>query len=290
MTTPNQQPLADKVLEQIEEQHVAPRPRWVFVVKNISFWALWMLSLLIGAAAMAASLFVFTNAGWEFRDVTHPQFVSFLMENIPILWIVALCLMLIFGIENLRHTKAGYRYPMILLLGLNLLGSVVLGYGLYQLGAGQFVDQDFGASIPFHRPMLMVQEHSWTRPQQGLLSGAVTDVDSDFSHFTIRTFDGAQWTVAAEDVSDRGRDVLVHMPFVRVVGVPLVEQEDTSGTIFHACFVFPWQVQGGRFPDAPARPSHTFQMRLPPMGDFPEGSPCAALQTVQQLRVIERAP
>jgi hypothetical protein len=288
MTTPNHQPLADKVLEQIEEQHVAPRPRWVFVVKNTAFWALWIVCLLIGAAAMAAALFAFTNAGWEFREVTHPEIVSFLLENVPLLWIVALSLMLIFGIENLRHTKAGYRYPMILIFSLNLLGSAVLGFGLFKLGAGQFVDQEVGSRIPFHRPMLIKQERDWTTPQRGLLSGAVTDVQEDFSTFTIQTFDGKTLTIAGDDVSEKGRDVLTRFPFVRVVGLP--QQEEATATVFHACFVFPWEVTGGGFPPPPDRTAHTFQMRLPPTEDFADDSPCAALQTVQQLRVLERAP
>jgi hypothetical protein len=286
---PNHQPLAEKVLEQIEEQHVAPRPRWVFVVRNLAFWGLWILSLLIGAAAMAAALFVFTNAGWEFREVTQPQFVSFLLENIPILWIVALVLMLVLGIENLRQTKAGYRYPMLALLGLNLLGSAVLGYGLFRLGAGQFVDQEVGGRIPFHRPVLVIQERAWTHPEQGLLSGAVTAIQSDQSHFTVRTFDGDEWIVSADDVSDKGRNVLVHVPFVRVVGVPVVE--DATGTVFHACFVFPWEINGGRFPAPPKRPSSTFEMKAPGQNaSFPEDSPCAALQMAPRLRVLEHAP
>ncbi|HVM91132.1 MAG TPA: hypothetical protein VMU11_04545 [Verrucomicrobiae bacterium] len=281
--TPNQ-PLAEKVLEQIEEKQVAPRPRWVFLAKNIAFWSLWVLSLLIGAAALAATLFALTNAGWEFRDVTHPEIVSFLMENIPVLWIVALCLMLVLGIENLRHTKSGYRYPMFVLFALNLLGSAALGYGLFRLGAGQFVDEDLGSHIPFHRPMLVVQEHNWTRPQRGLLSGAVTDVDGDFKQFTIKTFDGIVWTVSGADVGDIGRDVLIHAPVVRVVGVPL--QEDATNTVFHACFVFPWVVTGGTFPMQPPAPPHTFTLQVPSQ-EFAPDSPCAQLQTAKELRDLQ---
>jgi hypothetical protein len=283
--TPNQ-PLADKVLEQIQEQQVAPRPRWVFLLKNLAFWGLWILSLLIGAAAMAATLFVVTNAGWEFRDVTHPAFTTFLLENIPMLWIVALCLMLILGIENLRQTKIGYRYPMLLLFILNLLGSAVLGYGLFQLGAGQFVDEELGERIPFHRPILMIQEHAWNQPEQGLLSGAVTDVDANVDQFTIRTFDGNVWTVSGADMSSRSREVLLHAPFVRVIGIP--QDFDATATIFHGCFIFPWEVNGGQFPAPPPRASHDFIFRSIPQ-TFSDDSPCAALQAVQQLRLLEGA-
>lgn len=286
MTT-SQQPFADKILEQIEEQHVAPTPRWVFVAKNTAFWGLWILSMLIGAAALAASLFVFTNAGWEFRELTHSGFVMFFVENVPLLWILALCLMLVLGIENLRHTKTGYRYPMIALFSLNLFGSIVLGIGLFILGAGQFIDQDVGGQIPFHRPALLRQERMWTDSSRGLLSGSVIDIEDDYHQFTVQTFDGKTVLVSGGDVSEQGRDVLSRVSVVRIIGLP--QDTSSTNTLFHACFVFPWEVRGGRFQNSSNQPAHRMMNRLP-VAEFSDDSPCAALQTIQQLRLLDRAP
>jgi hypothetical protein len=67
--------LAHKVLDRIDEEHVVPRPKWQFTIKDRLFWVFWILSVLLGSLLAATLVFVLVNSGWEYRVVTHQNFV-----------------------------------------------------------------------------------------------------------------------------------------------------------------------------------------------------------------------
>jgi hypothetical protein len=233
---------AEKVLERIQEERVVPRPRWQFFVRENLPWVLLLACLVIGAAAAAAMMFAFANAGWKFRVLTHDSWLSFLIETAPFVWILIFIAVVAAVIENIRHTKTGYRYPFSTLLVLGLLGTLVGGALFYAAGIGKRVDEEIGPR--FHlvrRTVAFQQQHLWTNPVRGLLAGEVVAVEDGGARFRLRTFDGTEWMVNGEDLNAQSRAVLTHVRFVRVVGVPL-STPDAGGATFQSCFVFPWEL------------------------------------------------
>jgi hypothetical protein len=239
--------IADKVLERIAEEHVTPRPRWQFTASNVTYWTLWAACTLLGAAVVAAVVFETANAGWEFRGVTHRDLFAFLFQALPMLWLILLALVLFAAFENMRHTQTGYRYPMIFVIGLSVMGSVAVGIALYAVGIGQQIDEEIGRHIPLNKPVLERQRVMWMNPTRGMLAGQVILVndlpDQQADTFLLRTFDGQDHLVSLERVGPSGRAVLQQFPLVRVVGPPMATSSGAGP--FNACFVFPWVLRGG---------------------------------------------
>lgn len=275
-------PLVEKVLDRIKDERMAPAPRWQFAARNGLFWTLWIASALLGAMAVAAAMYTVANAGWEFRELTHSGLGQFLVEKIPVLWLVALAFATIVAYENLRHTERGYRYPLLVVVGGSVFVSAILGAAFYANGVGQRVEEGIGSHIPFHRSAMKDERVRWTNPQRGFLAGEVVSVSPEQNVFSLRSFDGGQWTVSLDDVSGRGRATIDQFPLVRVVGIPMPTSSGVL-TTFRACFVFPWTVRGGTDGNG-----NTFVMRVAdPSGDFLQSQDCQNLVPFRTLRTLE---
>ena len=232
-------PLARRVLERIESEHVRPRPRWEFIFKNYTFWTLGALAVILGAFAFSAAFFEVANADWSLYAATHPDFLSFFLQAAPFLWVFVLALFIGLGYANIRHTKRGYRYPLSIIALGAILTSMVLGSALYALGAGEVIEQSLGDHPPFYRPVLTEERAWWQAPQQGVLGGQVLSVATGTS-FTLKDFAGNVWQIDSDDLRASDITPLVVGDTVRVVGAPTT----ATSTSFHACFVFFWQLPG----------------------------------------------
>lgn len=233
-----QEPLADKIIERIEQEGVVPKPRWQFSVANKFFWVVWALFLVIAAAASAAMIFAVANAGWEFHSVTHDNILLYLLDVLPMFWIVAIIVSLVLAYENLKRTKLGYRYPVHLMVAVGLIGVALGGVALFASGLGENVEENVGRHIPMYRSAVDSQRRFWMNPSRGLLGGEITQADPQFMTFTVRAFDGGMWAVDGKDLATRDREYLADHRMVRMVGVP------GERSPFHACRVFPWEVRG----------------------------------------------
>lgn len=280
--------LADKVLSRIEEEHVVPRSRWYFWVKDRALWVLLVGCLVIGAASAAAMLFVFANAGWEYRALTHDGWASFLLETAPIVWISICIGVVVAVIENIRHTKTGYRYSFSLLLGFGILATLVGGVFFYLSGFGKRVEEDIGPRLHLiRRPVTERQQSMWMNPAKGLLAGEVVSVADNAATFRLRTFDGQEWTIDGQYLNDRSRDVLARFPLVRVIGIPMNPTEQTGAT-FRSCFVFPWQTIEGLPMQRPPQAVRIFFARVAvPLETNGEGARTTACEGVRPYAFLK---
>lgn len=300
-------PLAERVLSRIESERIAPRPRWTFSAKNIAFWALGALAVLLGALAVAAGLFELAVVDWRLSSVTHPNFVSFFFSAAPVLWGVALALFIGFGYVNIRRTRHGYRYPLPLIMIGAVLTSLTLGSVLYLAGFGGRIEAALGDHPPFYRPILVAERAWWSAPQRGLLLGEVTAVGPDLDSFTLRDASGKSWDVNAADLRNRDLAAIARGGTLRVVGLPAEEGGLPAGEAgqsasstpappastppeFHACFIFPWNARGTRHGGDPlpmpfAALSSTSTRRTPEASE----SPCRSILPYRELRGFDEA-
>ena len=237
--------LACRVLDRITDEHVTPRPRWEFLMKNYVFWTLGTIAVLFGAVACSAMLFEITNADWRLSVATHTDPVSFFFAVAPFLWIGMLAIFVFVGYMNVRSTRHGYRYPLALIALGAVLTSLTLGSGLYVAGFGATIEESIGDHPPFYRPIMMRERSWWLAPQKGLLGGEVLQAAPNVASFALRDFSGQEWQVNGSDLSQPDRAVVARGGMVHVIGVP-TESSIASTTRFHACFVFPWEKSGVR--------------------------------------------
>jgi len=239
---------AERVLERIENEHVVPRPRWEFIFKNYFFWTLGALAVVLGACAFSATFFEIVNVNWRFSVVTHANFLSFFLAAVPFLWIFVLALFILTGYINIRRTRHGYRYSLTIIALGAVLTSLTIGSGLYAAGFGAMLEKSIGDHPPFYRPILIQERSWWLAPGKGLLGGEVEQIAPDAASFSLRDFSGRLWQVDESDLSSSGLSVVAHGGTVRVVGPPAGRTGPavSATTTFHACFVFPWEANGGR--------------------------------------------
>lgn len=229
--------LAAQVLSRIEHEQLSPRPRWRFLVKNYVFWCLGALAIVLGALAFAATLFEIANVDWHLSSATHGNLFSFFFAAAPIFWVIAFILLILIGYINVRYTTHGYRYPLLVIaLGAGLI-ALLLGAGMYAFGFGRAIEEIPGDHPPFYRPTFAMQESWWLVPEKGLLGGQVIQVAHDGAYFVLSDFSDRTWEINAKDLSARDFAVIAGGGKVRIVGVPAV----ATSSMFHACFVFPWE-------------------------------------------------
>lgn len=275
--------LAKRVFDRITEERLTPRPRWEFVFQNYFFWGLGVVAVAIGALAFSAIIFEVQNADWEYAFVTHSGLLSFFLDAAPFLWIAVLALFVGIGYLNVRKTNHGYRYSLTVIALGAVLASLALGSALYEKGFGSLVEEFAGDTLPFHRSILAEQHTWWLAPEKGLLGGTIVASAPDVSSFELRDFNGATWRVDASDLRAPNLVAVARAGLVRVVGVPMT----ATSSVFHACFVFPWETYGASRGGPAPLPlaliaSTTDRPRLLPRSDA-----CKQIRPYDQLRVLD---
>ena len=230
----NKESVRNTVLDRIEE--VTPYSKVHFVFRDALFWVLFAISIIVGAAGVAAMLFTAMNIGWEFHEATHDNLVTFLASTLPYVWFIILIGMVLLGYFDIRHTKRGYKYSLHTIVGISVAGSIVGGVVLHGAGMSRAIDEGIGRHIPLHSPALTKQEEMWTKPENGLLAGNVEYVDVTEDTVVLESFDKLDITINIEELRQSDIAVLESKKRVRVVGV-----EDEDG-VFYACHVLPFDV------------------------------------------------
>jgi hypothetical protein len=278
---------AARIFGRIKSEHLVPRPRWEFVFKNYFFWTLGALAVAFGALAFSATLFRIENVDWRLSVATHSSFFSFFIDAAPFVWVLTLILFVLIGYVNVRRTEHGYRYSLAVIAIGAILTSITLGSGLYAIGFGSRVDEIIGDHPPFYRPILVTERSWWLAPEKGLLGGQVVEDASDISSFMLRDFSGRVWEIDASDLRAPDLAVIARGGMVRVVGLPIeVAMSSATSSVFHACFVFPWETHGDFRNNPPPPPLATIASTS---GENAASSsnPCKNIRPYRQLRSVD---
>ncbi len=229
--------ITSRILDRIATEHITPRRRLVFVLREWGVWILWFLTVLIGALAVAVSLYVAMNAEYAMFEATHANFFTFVIEVLPYVWLGLFAVMSLVAIKQLRHTKHGYRYSTATILGSSLLCSIVGGGVFHYMGFGFALDGLLGKQIGYYMSMEKMDLKMWQKPEAGRLVGVLvprpetTQSDTPLMFEDIR---GVRWEIGDSELTDREMYLLMNVMRVRLLGT------STAPGLFHVCGVFPW--------------------------------------------------
>ncbi|MEN9920962.1 MAG: hypothetical protein RL538_855 [Candidatus Parcubacteria bacterium] len=227
----------DRVMNRIECEHICPRSKTFFKTRECAVWGLWGLSVVIGALAVAVTLFVVAHRQYALYEATHDNFFTFMVDVLPYLWIIMFALMVGVAVYNLRHTKGGYRYPLWKIFGSSMVLSLAGGTGLHLLGMGYTVDHGLGM-MGIYPSEEKKEMRMWQNPDDGRLLGKVSALPLPPEAPGIVTFtdvSGKDWKVDVSDLAPHELDLLANEENVRLIGVM------TEGDmLFHSCGAFPW--------------------------------------------------
>ena len=235
-STPSSKNLKDSLFERIEAEKVSPRSRLFFQSREFLVWFLWLLSVVVGAFAVAVSVFMVTHLQYELYEATHENFVTFMVEALPYMWIVVFGLMVYVAMYNLQHTKRGYRYPVWIILVSSIILSFAGGSALQMFGFGYTIDNVLGQQMSVYQSRDKLEQRLWQMPEEGRLVGRqVYSTVAPTSTIIFEDLDGQRWNMNVGELDSRDVDLLASGQMVRVLG-----QSDESGLyIFHSCGAFP---------------------------------------------------
>ncbi|MCA9360916.1 hypothetical protein H6785_03615 [Candidatus Nomurabacteria bacterium] len=231
--------LKEALFERIEAEKVCPKPRLLFQSRECLVWFLWILSIIIGALAVAVSLFVIMHHQYDFYEATHENFLTFLVEVLPFAWFFVFGLIAYVSIYNLRHTAHGYRYPVWVIISSSLVLSFAGGSTLQMFGLGFTVDKILGDNMHMYMSQEKLEQRVWQNPEDGRLLGK--QVLSTTAPTTTVIFEdsvGKRWQMDVSELEEHEVVLLRSEMKVKLIG----KTSNPDFKIFHACGAFPWMM------------------------------------------------
>ncbi len=230
---PDKNNLSSAVLTQIEVEKIAPHSRYFFLSREYGLWFLWLLAGVFGSLAVAMTLFTLKYRLFDAYEFLDDSLVYYLLRVLPYLWFVALFLMLVIAVYDIRHTNRGYRYPLWVVLLSSLVFSLCGGAILHAVGLGFVIDEKLGTYFEVYDSQNKVEKRLWHSPETGRLIGQSMSVDTGNSIAEFGDVDQKQWQVVVSELPLSDVELLQSGEKVRLIG-QLVSNEPP---IFHACGV-----------------------------------------------------
>lgn len=232
------------VLSRIEREQLQPHSRLYFQSKECFIWTAWFIALLIGAVAVAVTLYVSTSVPYTLYEATHNNLLTAFVSALPYIWVVIFILTAYLAIVNFRFTKRGYRYQVYTVLLGSVAFSLFAGTAFHYFGGGYALDQALGDMIAAYPSYEKQQYALWQAPEQGRLIGTLLPYENGTSTDSGDTAQEFAFADAAEgvweiDVSELREQDIALLHEAGEQEVRLMGTSTETGT-FKVCGVFPW--------------------------------------------------
>jgi len=232
--------LSTNILEKIKDEHIAPIPRWKFLLKNYVKWVGFALFVLMGSISISVVIFMLTDHDWDIYQYLNKSFMEYLLLSLPYFWFLLLSAFIAFAWYDLEKTKTGYKYGFLKIGLVNILLSVVLGIIFFYAGLGIKMDKIFADNLPYYQNIHQYSRPGiWQNPERGLLVGQITDIAEDGS-FHIKDPGDHGWLIDCLKCILKGNIVKENGMIVKIIGKQISDQ------IFEASEIRPWNPQGSK--------------------------------------------
>jgi len=231
--------LKNTLLERIEAEHVCPHSRMFFQSRECAIWAVWFVSVVVGALAVAISVFVVTHRQYGIYEATHDNWFTFMVEVLPFIWVIVFGIMAFLAVYNIKHTKTGYRYSITTILASSIVLSFAGGSALQFFGLGYSIDAVLGDQMSMYMSQEKIERQLWQHPEEGRLIGR--QVETTLATSSVVVFEdvaGSRWRIEIQELHPTDISLLATGKDVRLLGQTMNDR----AKIFHACGVFPWMI------------------------------------------------
>ena len=186
------QDLGQTILNKIKQNHIKPKPRWEFLLKDYVMWTIFIIAILVGSLAVAVMIFTINNANWEYyaRDT---GLLGAVLINLPYFWLVILLAFLGLAWYNIKHTGQGYKYNTLVVLGISIVASIVIGSAYYGVGLGEDLEKIFYHRVGVYRHLMEQRARVLFSPAGNVVGGVIIDVDTD--KIKVQDFNGRLWLI-----------------------------------------------------------------------------------------------
>lgn len=136
------QELKTKIFQEIEENKLKPKPKWLFAFKSLGLLLSILFIMLFSFYILAFVGFVLSERDWVQDSTYSLQGVYFLLNTLPISMIfLALCMILV---ASLTAYKYGLSYRKPFVYTLTVLAVLLLGgrYVFVKSGLQQYIKEE----------------------------------------------------------------------------------------------------------------------------------------------------
>jgi len=226
--------LSQKVLDEIKEKNIQPKPRWEFFMRECLVWVFGTISLIVGGLAFSVIIYMFITNDWDVYEYIDESFFGFIIATLPYFWLLFLAFFIFIADYNFRQTKTGYRYKFIAIISVSIFISMFLGLVFYVAGMGKIIDRAFSENIPQYYNITNKRLIIWMHPEKGLLSGIVVEVFSDRG-FKLKDTRSIYWVV-----DDKGAVIVGGVELIKKGRKLRIIGEKLDNGNFRALKIMPW--------------------------------------------------
>ncbi len=230
--------LADKIVQNIKDDHIKPTPKWYFTWGNGLKGLLFVLFITLGSLAFSVVLFAISQS--DFKLLSH--FGHTMLEKIlvvmPILWLVLLVVFLSGSILSVLQASRAYKFTFDKWVAFSTGLSIVLGTLFFITGGAQMFEQKFATSIESYESIQEKKSKIWSQPQLGMLSGKI--IESGDKRLTITDWRNENWNIIIDSAFVAPQLTLEAGELIKING------NIVDGHTFEAERITPWGGMPGK--------------------------------------------
>ncbi|MCK5415801.1 hypothetical protein KAI92_00045 [Candidatus Parcubacteria bacterium] len=182
-----------ELLGKIKDKKIIPR--WHFLFKDCFVWFFGILSLIFGSLSFSVIFYLVKHNEWDVYSQIGESFSSFVFLVLPYFWILFLVFFMIIVYFNMKNTKKGYRYPLHVIVFMNIMVSMLFGVLFFYIGFGQAIDDALGERVPFYSEVINRRMNFWCQAEKGKLVGTVIEIKNENSFVLIDVCHKKEWII-----------------------------------------------------------------------------------------------
>ena len=186
------QTLKDKILHDIHDERITPRPRWQFIALHILLWVFFSLTLLAGIIAFSFLFLEVNMPERMFMDYLSDRPVLFL-RILPFIWAIGALIALVLGSLLFSKTGRGYRFSLITMMGVLIFGSLLGGWIFYATHVPHFGERQMQRFVGGYGDMRVKIRGEAPKPEDGHLLIRITRREPMF--WVGQEMNGHEWSV-----------------------------------------------------------------------------------------------
>ncbi len=202
--------LSQSILKKIQQEKIKPVPKYYFILKNISFWILFLFMFVFGFISFSVILFSINNTEFDlFDSLSETSGIAHFFNLLPLLWILFIGIFLGIAIWGLKHTKRGYKIAISFLFFGNILGSMILGSLVYGFGGAEKIENILDENVNIYESVRKKHQKFWANPEaSGRLAGIIQEINFEENYLELQDLKGKKWKVSFSKINKRTKNLL----------------------------------------------------------------------------------
>ncbi len=226
-------PLPEKIIKEIEDHNLVPKPRWQFLLKRTTLWSFAGFATILGGVAVSIIIFVFVDHDFVAHTYLNQSVFEDVLLTIPYVWFLALVILVVIAQYSFRHIKFVYHHATLLIVGLVLAGNILIGLVLNTIDAGEHIDNFLDRTVPYYSQLVYTSKDVWSHPEKGLLGGTVINAIKK-QEFEMMDFHKVIWRIDINALQND--DIFLINPGVKIKIIGVKE----NNSLFKAQHIFLW--------------------------------------------------